>query len=415
MADWGLDLEKLKSELSPKHIVFPGRRAESFVKMLEEQYKSLRQKRIEKIKGIMEDPSITHEFHKNIDSHLEFLSDLGFGLCDREIKDHNDGEIFVQGGTNMRNTNVDVVHLIDDPNKDLMELFIMCDAIKRAGAEKINIFMPYIPYQREDKKDEGKVAISAKLIFDLIKASCEEKLSRIVTYDLHAGQEQGFTNAPLDHLKATYLFATYFLSKHFKETYKKSIEDFVIVAPDTNATKRAEKLAKLLNIDFDHIYKIREGHGNAKALSLAKKIVEGKDVIIFDDMCDTGGTIVEGAEMCRANGAIDVFGAFTHGRFSKKINEAGIEVYAERTLRDSGVKVIVTDTIPRTPDYYSDNKDWLVDVISVTNPMGFAMLANRLGVSISAMIARTEKKIMDASKTRTLFEEEDIKPFLYNA
>ncbi len=413
MVEWGLDLEKLKGELSPKHIVFPGRRAESFVKRLEEQYELLRQKRINKIESIMADASITREFHKNIETHLEFLSNLGFGLCEREIKDHNDGEIFVQGYTNMRNTNVDVVHLIDDPNKDLMELFIMCDAIKRAGAEKINIFMPYIPYQREDKKDEGKVAISAKLIFDLIKVSCEEKLSRIVTYDLHAAQEQGFTNAPLDHLTATYLFATYFRSKYFEEKFGKM--EFVIVAPDTNATKRAEKLAKLLNIDFDHIYKIREAHGEAKALSLAKKIVKGKGVIIPDDICDTAGTLSEAGKMCREYGAKEVLGAFTHGLFSSKIDKSGKRVYAEDTIRESGIKVIVTDTIPRTNEYYQKNNDWLVDVISVTNPIGFGLLANRLGVSVSSMIDGTAKKIRETSEKGVLFENGDIQQFLYNA
>jgi ribose-phosphate pyrophosphokinase len=237
-----------------------------------------------------------------------------------------DGEFQPNYEESVRGCTVFIIQSTFPPAENLLELLLMIDAAKRASAYKIVAVIPYFGYARQDRKDRPRAAIGAKLVANLLSAS---GVDRIMTMDLHADQLQGFFDVPVDHLYASSLFVPYLKSLE--------LENITVAAPDMGGTKRANAYSRFMNTDMVICYKLRK---KANVVSDMKVIgeIEGKEVIIVDDMIDTAGTICLAADMMMNEGAISVRVCATHpvlsGEAFEKIESSHI------------TEVIVTDTIP---------------------------------------------------------------------
>jgi ribose-phosphate pyrophosphokinase len=252
---------------------------------------------------------------------------LGHALGAIALTQFSDGEVRCQLKENVRGTDVFLIQPTCRPvNRSLMELLIMCDAARRASAARITAVMPYFGYARQDKKDEPRVPITAKLVADQLAAAGAE---RVLAMDLHAGQLQGFFNIPVDHL-----FAAPVAVRHFESM---DLDNVVMVAPDAGAVERARAIAKRLHAGLAIIDKRRLRANKAVAMHVVGD-VEGCNAILYDDMVDTAGTLTEGAKALVANGAKAVYAFSTHAVLSGSAVDA-IE-------KGPFAKVIVTDTIP---------------------------------------------------------------------
>lgn len=252
---------------------------------------------------------------------------LGVAVGEATVSAFSDGEIFVRIEENIRGMDVFLVQSASDPvNKHIMELLIMLDALKRASAYRITAVLPYFGYARQDRKDQSRVPISAKLIADLITVAGAQ---RVLTVDLHAGQIQGFFNIPVDHL-----YATPVLLEHFKQL---GVDDLVIVSPDAGGVERARAFAKRLKANLAIIDKRREGPNQTKLMNIIGE-VDGRNVLLLDDMIDTAGTLAQGAVALKAKGAKAVLASCTHpvlsGPALDRINNSPIE------------SLVVTNTLP---------------------------------------------------------------------
>ncbi len=236
-----------------------------------------------------------------------------------------DGEIGIQIQENVRGKDVFLLQsLALRPNHYLMELLIMADALKRASARSISAVVPYFAYSRQDRKDKPRVPITAKLVANLLEKA---GITRILTMDLHTEQMQGFFDIPVDHLYARSLFINEFKNLGLK--------DLVVVSPDVGSNKLARKFAEDLNVDLAIVDK-RRVNSTQVGVNAIIGDVNGKNVILVDDMCSTGETLAAAAKICRERGAKTVVAAVTHGLFVR-----------EDALRDSGIdRIYVTDTIP---------------------------------------------------------------------
>ncbi len=244
-----------------------------------------------------------------------------------KVSRFSDGEIMVKIEENIRGMDVFVLQSTSDPvNVNLMELLIMIDAIKRASPYRITAVIPYYGYARQDRKDEPRVPITAKLVADLITTAGAH---RVLTMDLHAGQIQGFFNIPVDHLYAAPVLLDYFKKLDLKE--------LVVVSPDAGGVERARAFAKRLRANLAIIDKRREGPNRAKLMNIIGE-VEGRDVLLLDDMIDTGGTIVQGARAIKEKGALRILAGCTHpilsGPALQRLNESPVD------------EVVATNTIP---------------------------------------------------------------------
>lgn len=249
--------------------------------------------------------------------------DLGKASTDR----FSDGEFNFQIGENVRGTDVFIVQPTCPPtDQNLMELLIMMDTFVRASAERVTAVIPYFGYARSDKKDRPRVPIAAKLVSNLIYTA---GASRVLTIDLHASQIQGFFDIPVDHLYAAPIVVDYFTQN--------PIENLIVVAPDTGGAERARAYAKRLEAGLALCDKRRERANEADIMNIVGD-VEGKNCLIVDDMCDTGGTICKVAKALHEAGANEVFACFTHAVLSGK----AVENISNSHLK----KVIVTNTIP---------------------------------------------------------------------
>src|SRR3989454_5019153 len=262
----------------------------------------------------------------------EIAGHLGIQLSPCKISRFASGEIYFRSEESVRGADVFVIQTHADPvNESIMEQLVMIDAMKRASAKRITAVIPYYGYSRQDKKTLSREPISAKLIADLLaKAGAD----RVVSVDLHSGQIQGFFDCPFDHLTALPL-----LEDYFQEELGISGDDLVVVAPDTGRVKVAERLAGHLNADLAFIYKRRSRHEahRIEALDLVGE-VEGRACLVVDDMIDTGGTMVKGAEVLADKGAGEIYIGATHGLFSGK---------AVQKLEEAPIKqVVVTNTVP---------------------------------------------------------------------
>jgi ribose-phosphate pyrophosphokinase len=234
---------------------------------------------------------------------------LGMSLGQISIQRFSDGEIGVQYAENIRGKDVFIVQPTSAPADNLMELLIMIDAAKRASARRITTVIPYYGYARQDRKDAPRVAITSRLVADLIEAAGAQ---RILTMDLHAPQIQGFFNIPFDHLFASRLFVD-LLTLH-------PINDMVIVAPDVGSTRLARFYANYLTRDFAVVDKHRTGPNQAVALNLIGD-VKGKNCLVVDDIVDTGGTFAATIAMLKERGGKEIYAAVTHPVFSGKAVE----------------------------------------------------------------------------------------------
>ena len=253
---------------------------------------------------------------------------LGVDLSKINVSRFSGGEIYARILENIRGMSAYVIQTCtQNVNEDLMELFIVIDALKRASAKSITAVIPHFGYARQDKKSASREPISARLIADLLTTA---GIDRIITMDLHSDQIQGYFNVPVDHLTAMPLLANYLKDK--------KIESPIVVAPDTGRAKTAKKMSDRLNAPLAILHKTRPEHQKAEIMHIVGD-VKGKSPILVDDMVDTAGTATRGVESLRKQGWIDdIYFAATHGIFSggaiEKMNGAR---FAE---------VIVTDTLP---------------------------------------------------------------------
>ena len=253
---------------------------------------------------------------------------LNVSVLDCEVGTFSDGEICVNMNETVRGCDVFVVQSTNSPvNNNLMELLIMIDALKRASAGRITAVIPYYGYARQDRKAKARDPITAKLVANLIVAAGAD---RVLTMDLHASQIQGYFDIPLDHLLGGPL-----LSEYFNE---KNIEDLVVVSPDLGSVTRSRKFANSLNgeVPIAIIDKRRPRPNVCEVMNLIGE-VEGKNVILLDDMIDTAGTIVNAVEAVKKFGAKDVYVCCTHAVLSGPA--------IERIENSSMKELVVLDTI----------------------------------------------------------------------
>ena len=251
---------------------------------------------------------------------------FGLELGKSIVTDFSDGEFQPSYEENIRGHDVFIVQSTFAPTDNLFELLMMIDAAKRASARSIVAVIPYFGFARQDRKDKPRVSIASKLIVDLLTTA---GVSRIITIDLHADQIQGFFNIPVDHLFASSIFIP-----HIRDL---NLPNLVMASPDTGGTRRAAAYAKMLNTTFVICYKQRLKPNQVESMELIGD-VEGKDVVIVDDIIDTGGTITRAAGLMLEKGAASVRGICTHPLLSGKA--------IERIEESSFVEVFVTDTIP---------------------------------------------------------------------
>ena len=233
----------------------------------------------------------------------EIAEYLGTTVGPMIVKNFSDGEIFVKIQDSIRGDDVFIVQSLCNPvNENLMELLIIIDAFKRASAKTITAVIPYYGYARQDRKASGREAISAKLVADLITTAGAD---RVLAMDLHTGQIQGFFNILVDHIYSTPVLLKYLKNKGFAN------ENIVAVSPDAGGTNRTRHFAKQLKCSLAIIDKRREEHNQAKVDNLIGD-VKGKIAIMFDDLIDTAGTIVAGAELLKREGATQIYVCATH-------------------------------------------------------------------------------------------------------
>lgn len=263
----------------------------------------------------------------------EIADNLAIPLCSTKIGKFSDGEINVTINESVRGRDVFVVQSISDPvNDNLMEVLIIIDALKRASAGRINVIMPYYGYGRQDRKEKGRVPITARLVADMLTTA---GASRVISIDLHADQIQGFFNIPFDRLIGMPIIAQYILDQNV------SMENVVVVSPDAGSVKRSRKLAEYLNVPLAIIDKRRPKDNVAEVMNVIGE-VKGKKVIMIDDMIDTGGTIVGAANALEQLGASSIICACTHPILSGPA--------IERIENSSITKLIATNTISLKPD-----------------------------------------------------------------
>jgi len=230
---------------------------------------------------------------------------LGMDLGRAMIRQFADGEIYLQIQENVRGADVFIIQPTCTPvDRHLMELLLMIDALKRASAERITAVLPYYGYARQDRKDKPRVPISARLIAALLETA---GATRCLTLDLHAAQIQGFFDIPVDHL-----FATPVLIEYFKSL---GIEDLTVVSPDAGGVERARAFAKRLNSPLAIIDKRREEANVAEVMNVVGE-VDGRNCLLVDDLVDTGGSLVKGAEALMEKGAASVSACATHAVLS---------------------------------------------------------------------------------------------------
>jgi ribose-phosphate pyrophosphokinase len=239
----------------------------------------------------------------------EIAGQLGVDLCKATINRFADGEVFVRIDENIRGADVFIVQPTNPPAENIMELLLLIDAVRRASAARITCVMPYFGYGRQDRKDQPRVAIGAKLMARMIESAGAD---RVLGLDFHAHQLQGFFDLPVDHLYAAPVFTS-----HYR---KKQLQNLVVVAPDVGSAKMARGFAKRLNGTLAIIDKRRPKANVAEVVNVVGE-VEGMDCLIPDDMIDTAGTVSEAARALKALGARDVYVCATHALLSGPARE----------------------------------------------------------------------------------------------
>ncbi|MEX2381736.1 MAG: ribose-phosphate pyrophosphokinase [Opitutales bacterium] len=285
---------------------------------------------------------------------------VGVPLGEATVTSFSDGETFVKINENIRGHDVFIVQSTCPPaNHHIMELLIMIDAARRASAQRITAVLPFYGYARQDRKDQPRVPITAKLVANLLVAA---GATRVLTMDLHAQQIQGFFDIPVDHLYASPVFY-----EHLKNL---DTEKMVVISPDLGGVKRAAAYADMVKRPFGFIAKRRINEDQVEAISFVGE-VEGNDVLIVDDMTETAGTIKAAATMCREHGARKVFAAVSHAVLNDKAYDC---------LR-SGVidELITTNSVPVKPNGLP------ITVLSVAELLGEAIVRINRNQSVTSL------------------------------
>jgi ribose-phosphate pyrophosphokinase len=262
----------------------------------------------------------------NLQLAEKIAKEIGEPLGRCLIKTFSDGEIWAKYNDNIRGSDVFIVQSTNPPAENLMELLIMADAAKRASARKVAVVIPYFGYARQDRKDQPRVSITAKLVANLLTQAGAD---RVITMDLHAPQIQGFFDIPVDHL-----YSSAVLVRHFR---KKKIPNLAVCSPDVGGIKMARAYAKRLEADLVVIDKRRPRQNEAEVMNIIGD-VRGKNILIVDDLVDTAGTLCNAVKALRESGANDVYAACTHpvlsGNAVERIGASGLK------------RMLVTDSIP---------------------------------------------------------------------
>lgn len=285
------------------------------------------------------------------------------------IRRFADNELKVKIEENIRGSDVFIVQSTYSPAENILELLLFLDAAKRASAARITAVIPYFGYARQDRKDEPRVPISAKLIANLLATS---GANRILTVELHAEQIQGFFDIPVDHLYAVPIFADYY--------HKWPLKDFVVVSPDLGRANRVRGFARRLSPDLPVaiVEKRRTGPNQSNVVNVIGD-VKGKTALIFDDMLDTGGTMVDAARAIMDNGAKEVFACVVHPLLSGN---------ALARVQESCIKeLIVTDTIPLSKDKMIDK----IKILSVAHLLGKGIMCIHRAESISSLFKEVKE------------------------
>lgn len=290
---------------------------------------------------------------------------LKIKLADASIDTFSDGEIRVKINENVRGHDVFVVQATCHPSNDnLMELLIMIDALRRASAQRITAVLPYFGYARQDRKDQPRVPITAKLVANLLTVAGAD---RVLTVDLHAGQIQGFFDIPLDHLFAFTIFTEYIKKLKLNE-------NLVIVSPDVGGIKTARAFAKRLRCSLAIVDKRRVNDNKAEVMHIMGD-VKGKHAVVVDDMVATAGSMVEAVDAIKKAGAKDVYATATHAVLCGPAIER---------IKKSGIKeLVVTDTIPIPKEKVIGK----IKVLSVASLLGEAIKRIHEEASISVLFS----------------------------
>ncbi|MEO9821502.1 MAG: ribose-phosphate pyrophosphokinase [Paracoccaceae bacterium] len=265
---------------------------------------------------------------------------IAVNLIDARVERFNDGEIFVEVFENVRGEDMFIIQPTSNPaNDNLMELLIMCDALRRSSATRITAVIPYFGYARQDRRTKARTPISAKLVANMLVSAGVE---RVLTMDLHAAQIQGFFDIPVDNLYASPIFAL-----DIKDNFAGRMKDLMVVSPDVGGVARARELAKRINAPLSIVDKRREKPGEIAEMTVIGD-VKDKVCLIVDDICDTAGTLCKAAEVLIENGAKEVHSYITHGVLSgPAVERISKSVMKTLVVTDS---IAATDAIRATPN-----------------------------------------------------------------
>ena len=291
---------------------------------------------------------------------------LGDPLGRIELKNFPDGESWARIDEDVRGRDVFLVQSTCHPvNDHLMELLIMLDSFKRASAARITVVLPYYGYARQDRKAEGRVPITAKLVANLLTSAGAQ---RVISIDLHAAQIQGFFDIPVDHLYASPVILDYVRKLNVDP------RDLIVLSPDEGSVKRALRYQKKLNVNMAIVDKRRISAEQVENANLIGASLEGKVALIFDDMISTAGTVASAAKTAKSVGkakAVYIFA--THGVLCGN---------AMKNLRDAGAeRIVITDTIPLPPEKKLPN----LDVLTVAELLGDAIKRIHVNQSVSEL------------------------------
>ncbi|MBR5879126.1 MAG: ribose-phosphate pyrophosphokinase [Akkermansia sp.] len=277
---------------------------------------------------------------------------MGLPLCDATVNTFPDGESFVQIKESIRGADAFIVQPTCPPtNHNLMELLVMVDAVRRASASRITAVLPFYGYARQDRKDKPRVPITSKLVANLLTAA---GVDRVLTMDLHAAQIQGFFDIPVDHLHSVPV-----LIKHLKANYVKDMNNLVVVSPDIGGVKNAKSYANILGTELAIVAKQRISATEVDAHAVIGN-VQGKDVLMVDDMTESGGTLCAAAKILKEHGAARIFAGVSHGVLTDAARER---------LANSSIECLLTsDSVPMA---YGDR----VDTVSIA-PLFAQAIAN---------------------------------------